>query len=269
MDSTQARASILAVDDDAKSLIAMRELLDDLSLNVVTAKSGDEALHCVLNEDFAVILMAVRMPGMDGFETARLIRERKRSRHTPIIFLTGAYEHPPSIDRGYEAGAVDYIVKPPRPEILKSKISVFVDLHRKNAKLVKEIIERKRIEENLKTSKENLRALAIHLQSVREEEWTRIAREIHDELGQSLTGLKMDLMWIANRLLESQQDVNERAQSIARVIHSTIDSVREITARLRPQVLDELGLAAAIDWQAEDFQRRSGIRCNVSLPQET
>jgi signal transduction histidine kinase len=266
MDSTQTKASILAVDDDAKSLMALQALLQDESLRVVTANSGDQALRCVLNEDFAVILMDVRMPGVDGFETARLIRERQRSRHTPIIFLTGAYEDEPSVDRGYEAGAVDYIVKPPRPEILKSKVSVFVDLYRKNAKLVREIIERKRIEESLKASKENLRALAAHLQTVREEEWIRIAREIHDELGQSLTGLKMDLMWIASRLLESQAALNDRAQSMSRLIDDSIESVRELTSRLRPQVLDQLGLTAAIDWQAEDFQRRSGIRCNVSMP---
>src|SRR5260221_3874622 len=133
MSSTQTKVSILAVDDDAKSLMALRELLQDPSLNVVTAKSGDEALRHVLKEDFAVILMDARMPGVDGFEAARLIRERERSRNTPIIFLTSAYEDAPSMSRGYEAGAVDYIVKPLRPEILKSKISVFVDLHRKNA----------------------------------------------------------------------------------------------------------------------------------------
>ena len=268
MNSTQTKVSILAVDDDAKSLMALGELLQDLSLKVVTAKSGDEALRCVLKEDFAVILMDARMPGIDGFEAARLIRERERSRHTPIIFLTGAYEDAPSMYRGYEAGAVDYIVKPPVPEILKSKISVFVDLHRKNAELVQEIIERRRVEEKLQSSQDKLRALAAHLQSVREEECTRIAREIHDQLGQALTGLKMDLTWIANRLPEDKKVLHERAQSMFGLIDETIESVREIILRLRPEVLDELGLAAAIGWQAGDFQRRSGIRCNVSLLQQ-
>src|SRR5512141_1740474 len=100
MDSTQTKSSILAVDDDTKSLMALRELLLDLPVEVVTARSGDEALRCVLKEDFAVILMDARMPGVDGFEAARLIRERERSRHTPIIFLTGAYEDAPSMHRG-------------------------------------------------------------------------------------------------------------------------------------------------------------------------
>ena len=267
MSAIQTRASVLVVDDDIKTLHAVRDLLRETAVDVVTARSGEEGLRCVLKEDFAVILMDAYMPGIDGFEVARLIRERERPRHTPIIFLTGAYEDGSSAARGYEVGAVDYIVKPPRPEILKSKISVFVALHRKNAELVGEIVERRRIEENLKSSRESLRALATHLQSIREEERTRIAREMHDQLGQALTGLKMDLMWIAGRLPAGQEALIEKAQFGCRLIDETIESVREITSWLRPEVLDRLGLVAAIDWQAGDFQRRSGIRCNVSLPE--
>ncbi len=237
-----------------------------MTQKVVLAHSGEEALQCVLKEDFAAILLDARMPGVDGFETARLIRERERSRHTPIIFLTGAYEGVHSVFRGYEAGAVDYIVKPPVPEILKSKLSVFVELYNKNAALIREIAERTRAEEQLRKSEENLRALAAHLQSVREEEWTRIAREIHDELGQSLTGLKMDLTWVANRLPGDQRVLAEKTKSMFGLIDDTIQSVRRIASRLRPGVLDNLGLTAAIGWQAGDFRKRTGIRCIVSAP---
>jgi len=268
MNSTQPQASILAVDDDSRSLIALQGLLSDMPLKLVTAKSGDEALRCVVKEDFAVILMDARMPGVDGFEAARLIRERERSRHTPIIFLTSAYEDAPSVTRGYEAGGVDYIVKPLMPEILKSKISVFVDLYRNNALLLQQIKERVTAEEHLRASQQSLRALASHLQSVREEEWTRIAREIHDQLAQALTGLKMDLAWITSRLPEGSKALREKAHSMSGLIDATMESVREIMYQLRPEVLDRLGLAAAIDWQAGEFQRRSGIRCNVSLPAE-
>jgi signal transduction histidine kinase len=240
-----------------------------MPLRVVPAKSGEEALRCVLKEDFAVILLDARMPGMDGFEVARLIRERERSRHTPIIFLTGAYEDAPSMTRGYEAGAVDYIVKPLRPEVLKSKISVFVDLYRKNSALLQEVKERTAAETHLKASEENLRALASHLQSVREEEWTRIAREFHDQLGQELTALKMDANWIAARLPPEAQALRERAQSMSAQIDATIESVQQIVSRLRSDVLDQLGLPAAIEWQADEFQRRSGIRCHVTLTAET
>jgi len=268
MNSTQPQASILAVDDDSRSLIALQGLLSDMPLKLVTAKSGDEALRCVVKEDFAVILMDARMPGVDGFEAARLIRERERSRHTPIIFLTSAYEDAPSVTRGYEAGGVDYIVKPLMPAILKSKISVFVDLYRNNALLLQQIKERVTAEEHLRASQQSLRALASRLQSVREEEWTRIAREIHDQLAQALTGLKMDLAWVTSRLPEGSKALREKAHSMSGLIDATMESVREIMYQLRPEVLDRLGLAAAIDWQAGEFQRRSGIRCNVSLPAE-
>jgi signal transduction histidine kinase len=267
MNALHPTANVLAVDDDPKSLLALQALLGEMpAVRVVTAKSGDEALRHMLKEDFAVVLMDARMPAVDGFETARLIRERERSRHTPVIFLTGAYEDLSSVARGYEVGAVDYIVKPPAPEILKSKVSVFVELHRKNVKLMQEIIERRRAEEELRRSQSKLRDLATHLQAVREEEWTRISREIHDELGQALTGIKMDVMWLAQRLPAGEPALRERAQSACDLIDATVESVREIAARLRPEVLDQMGLAAAIDWQAGDFQRRSGIRCSVSLP---
>jgi len=269
VDTNLSQAGILIVDDDSRSLLALQELLQGVTQKVVLAHSGEEALRCVLKEDFAAILLDARMPGVDGFETARLIRERERSRHTPIIFLTGAYEDVHSVFRGYEAGAVDYIVKPLVPEILKSKLAVFVELYNKNAVLIREIAERKRAEEHLRKSEENLRALAAHLQSVREEEWTRIAREIHDELGQSLTGLKMDLTWVANRLPGDQRALAEKTKSMFGLIDDTIQSVRKIASRLRPEVLDQLGLTAAIGWHAADFRKRTGIRCKLSLPSVT
>src|SRR5215469_497140 len=222
MSLVNGQANVLAVDDDPRNLTALEGLLGDMPLRVVTAKSGEEALRRLLKQDFAVILLDARMPGMDGFEAARLIRERERSRHTPIIFLTGAYEDTPSMTRGYEAGAVDYIVKPLRPEVLKSKISVFVDLYRKNAALIAEVNERTVAEKHLKTSQESLRALAAHLHSVREEEWTRIAREFHDHLAQGLTSLKMDLSWITARLPEEEGALRERARSMSDLIDATI-----------------------------------------------
>ena len=167
VDTSLSQANILIVDDDPNTLVALQELLQGVAHRVVTASSGEDALRRVLKQDFAAVLLDARMPGMDGFETARLIREREQSRHTPIIFLTGAFEDVHSVFRGYEAGAVDYIVKPLVPEILRSKISVFVELYNKNAVLIREIAERKRAGDHLRKSEENLRALAAHLQLVR------------------------------------------------------------------------------------------------------
>ena len=260
------QAPILIVDDDPTSLLAMQEVLRTLGSPLVTAGSGEEALRHVLDEDFAAILMDVRMPGIDGFTTASMIRERKRSRYTPIIFLTAAAEDMSNMFKGYRAGAVDFITKPVIPDVLRSKLSVFVGLHDMNRMLNAELAERALSEQRLRASEENLRALAGHLQSVREEERIHIAREIHDELGQALTGLKFDLASFAKNF--EADDAGARAgkqHGLGIAIDRIINSVRRIASGLRPEVLDEIGLAAAFEWQAREFQRRTGIRCLVAI----
>ena len=263
--SEAPHASILIVDDDRGSLLGMQEILSSLGARLVTAACGEEALRRVLDDDFAAILMDVRMPGIDGFTTARMIRERKRSRYTPIIFLTAATEDFSQMFRGYEAGAVDYIAKPVIPEVLRSKLTVFVGLHDMHRMLSAELAERALTEQRLRSSEENLRALAAHLQSVREEERIHIAREIHDELGQALTGLKYDIGTLARSSLKDDPETAEKTQALSQGIDRIINSVRRIASGLRPEVLDEIGLAAAIEWQAREFQRRTGIRCTVDI----
>ncbi len=127
--------NILLVDDQPAGLLALEGLLDRLGQNLVTARSGNEALQRLLHADFAVILLDVRMPGLDGFETARMIRSRARSANTPIIFLTAAGRDDVSISRGYALGAVDFLTKPIIGEVLRSKVEVFVELAKKNALL--------------------------------------------------------------------------------------------------------------------------------------
>ena len=125
------KVNILLVDDEPANLAALEAILGDLGENLIKAASGREALRRLLKQDFAVILMDVRMPEMDGFETALLIRERQRSTYTPIIFLTAAHRDETHVARGYSLGGVDYILKPFEPEILRSKVGVFVELARK------------------------------------------------------------------------------------------------------------------------------------------
>jgi len=265
--TTSPQASILIVDDDRASLMGMQEILGTLGARLATASSGEETLRRVLEEDFAAILLDVRMPGIDGFTTASMIRERKRSRYTPIIFLTATTDDLASMFKGYRAGAVDYIVKPVIPDVLRSKLSVFVGLHDMNRMLSAELAERVLSEQRLRASEENLRALAGHLQSVREEERIHIAREIHDELGQALTGLKFDLNSFAKHFEKDSAGTRaEKQQGLNLAIDRIINSVRRIASGLRPEVLDEIGLAAAFEWQAREFQRRTGIRCHVNIP---
>src|SRR5215467_14360232 len=132
------RVKILLVDDSPENLLSAGAVLEALGQEVIMAESGREALRQLLDHDFAVILLDIMMPDMDGLETAALIRQRERSRLTPIIFLTALGRSEEHMLRGYGIGAVDYITKPFVPEILRSKVSVFVELSRKSALLMEQ-----------------------------------------------------------------------------------------------------------------------------------
>jgi len=142
--SENLKVNVLMVDDDESNLVALEAVLQSLNQNLIRARSGEEALRRVLEKDFAVILLDVQMQGMNGIETAAAIRERERSRHIPIIFLTGMLRTEEMIFKGYSAGAVDYLMKPFIPEVLRAKIDVFVELALVRLKLQEEIEQRKR-----------------------------------------------------------------------------------------------------------------------------
>src|SRR5215469_8846788 len=128
---------ILLVDDREDNLLSMETILESEGYEFVKAKSGRQALKILLKEfDFALILMDVQMPNLNGFETAALIYERERLRHIPIIFITANNYGEENLFKGYRAGAVDYIYKPVNPELLRVKVGVFVDLYRKNQRLL-------------------------------------------------------------------------------------------------------------------------------------
>ncbi len=135
--AVERRTKILLVDDTPENLVSLEAALSGLGEELVLASSGKQALRHLLEDDFAAILLDVRMPEMDGFETAELIRSRPRSRQTPILFLTG-YRNEEHLFRGYDLGAVDFLFKPIVPEVLRSKVAVFVELSRTNAKLMEQ-----------------------------------------------------------------------------------------------------------------------------------
>ena len=136
------KVNILIVDDRPDKLLAHEVVLAELNQNLVRANSGEEALRCLLQQDFAVILLDVNMPGMDGFETAAMIRQRQRSETTPIIFISAVNDTENHVSRGYSLGAVDYILTPVVPEILRAKIAVFVDLFKKTEQVKRQAEER-------------------------------------------------------------------------------------------------------------------------------
>src|SRR5947199_4303490 len=152
------RMKILLVDDTPENLVSLEAALQGLDEKLVLANSGKEALRHLLNDDFAAILLDVRMPEMDGFETAELIRSRPRSRQIPILFLTG-YRNEEHLFRGYDLGAVDFLFKPIVPEVLRSKVAVFVELSRSNAKLKEQADAMRAQAEVLKKAEQKFRAL--------------------------------------------------------------------------------------------------------------
>lgn len=158
-----APINILIVDDEPKNLTVLETVLNDPSYRLVRAASADEALLALIVEEFALLILDIRMPGMTGFELAQMIKERKRTAHVPIIFLTAYYNEDQHVLEGYGTGAVDYLHKPVNPGILRSKVSVFAELHRRNREcaianrsLLAEVAERRRVEEQLRVLNDTL-----------------------------------------------------------------------------------------------------------------
>ena len=152
--------NVLLVDDRPGNLTALESILGGLGANLIKASSGEDALRTLLKEDVAVILLDVQMPVMDGFETAELIRNRKLSKDVPIIFITAIGKSYEEIHRGYKLGAVDYILKPFEPVILRWKVSVFVDLHRKTRDIERHLADIQRLNQDLNTANEEMRAFS-------------------------------------------------------------------------------------------------------------
>lgn len=199
-----------------------------------------------------VILSDSALPAFDGRAALRMVQGKRPE--IPFIFVTGTMGEEAAIDT-LKAGATDYV--------LKTRLSRLVPAVHRALREAEERRERKLAEERLRDSHEQLRALSVYLQYVREEERSRIAREVHDELGQGLTGLKLDLAWVANRLPKDLKPLLDKAKAMSGQIDVVIAAVRRIATELRPGILDDLGLVAALEWQANEFQIRTGIECRL------
>ncbi|AWS48019.1 response regulator [Streptosporangium subroseum] len=196
------RAKILLVDDREENLIALEAILSSLDLMPIRAKSGEEALKALLGTEFALILLDVRMPGMDGFETAAHIKRRERTRNIPIIFLTVVDSAPDYAFRSYAAGAVDYLTKPFDPWVLRAKVAVFVELYNMNRRLAEQAtMLRERLNTELPPGDAAEHAAVLPELSKRltavEDELTRVVELARKGGDSSLTGSLSDL---SNRL---------------------------------------------------------------------
>ena len=263
IESTSGR--LLIVDDDIESLTPLCELLSENGYLVAGYTSGKDALETLKKQDFDLLLTDLIMPEMNGI--ALLQAALKIDPHLVGIIITGQGTIQTAVE-AMKVGAFDYVLKPFQFKILRQILSRAMEVRRlriNNLKLLEDITEGKQVEEELKSSREQLRNLSAHLQSIMEKERMNIAREIHDELGQALTVLKMDLFWLNNQLPKDQKLLFEKTKSMSELIDKTVKTVQRISAELRPGLLDDLGLAAAIEWQAEEFQKRTGIKCEVIL----
>lgn len=243
------KANILMVDDQPAKLLSYEAILNELGENLIKANSGREALEHLLKTDIAVVLMDVSMPELDGFELAEMIRQHPRFQKTAIIFISAV--HLTDLDRlkGYQRGAVDYISVPVVPELLRAKVSVFAELHRKTHQL--EVLN------------SELRRLSSSLIATQDEERRRIARELHDGLGQDLVAIKMMLDGILQQ--EHSAPKKQVAADVSTLIDRTIQQVRSISHLLHPPLLDEVGLRAALKWYLEGFTKRSGIETDLDV----
>jgi signal transduction histidine kinase len=244
--------NILMVDDQPAKLLSYEVMLEELGESLLKATSGREALEILLKTDVAVVLMDVSMPELDGFQLAEMIREHPRFQKTAIIFISAV--HLTDLDRlkGYQRGAVDYISVPVIPDLLRAKVSVFAELHRKARQL--EILN------------QELRRLSHSLMTAQDEERRRISRELHDGLGQDLTAVKMILGGLVqpNQLKDSAE--NKTIAEVLSMMDSAIEQVRTMSHLLHPPLLDEMGLLSALRWYTEGFAKRSGVETVLDVP---
>ena len=234
---------LLLVDDHAENLLALEAILEAPGVELVQARSGAEALRHLLDSDFAAIILDVMMPEMDGFETASLIRQRDRSRHTPIIFLTALGRSEEALFKGYDIGAVDYLVKPIRPSILKSKVSVFVQLKRQS-----ELLEAKNIE--LNAIIEELEAFSY-----------TVAHDLRAPLAR-IDGFSQALLEFQNDKLDNEgkrylQRVRTGTQRMCHLVDELLSLSHVTRVEMRRERVDLSAMARSVgaDLQQRDFKR--------------
>jgi two-component system, sensor histidine kinase len=193
---SENRVNLLLVDDRPENLLALEAILEPLGQNLIRAESGEEALRKILHDDFAVILLDVQMPGMNGFETAKIIKSRERSRYIPIIFLSAISKEDEYVFEGYSVGAVDYVFKPFNAEVLKSKVNVFVDLYLKQREIQRQADEIRKSEQRALEAEHRSRFLEAEAESA------RVLFKLNEELKRRQTALEQ-AMGARNRFYAS------------------------------------------------------------------
>jgi signal transduction histidine kinase len=255
---TKPLSVLLVEDSERDALLIAHELRNhDYTLWLKRVMSENGFLTALEEQSWDVILADYSLPQFGAMAALKLLQ--KSNLDLPFIIVSGAIGEETAV-AAMKAGAHDYI--------MKDKLARLVPALEREMRDATVRRERKQAEIDLRNSRDQLRALAARLQAVREEERKLIARDIHDELGQALTVLGIGLGWIRERLesenATSRNPVQQKIAELSTLLRTTSKTVRKLCSELRPEILDGLGLSAAIEWQAHEFSRRTGIRCAVS-----
>lgn len=263
------KESIIVVDDDEITCRSLELVFIRKGYESEIARTGSEAIEKVRNRFFNIALLDIKLPDIEGTE---LLKTLKKIRPLMSVIMITGYASLNTAVKAMNDGASGYINKPVDMDEVFVCIKKALEKQRliiQNRRLFeeakRELARRKEAEKTLKESRDQLRSLSSHLQTVREEERRQLAREIHDELGQTLTALKMNLSSLSREMPKGKKSLIQKAASMSNVVDKSIQTVRRISTQLRPELLDILGLPAAIECQAEEFQSHTGIICNVQL----
>ena len=294
--------NVLIADDNLTNLKLLRAQLETEGHQVWAAADGVEALQILDREKIEVIISDILMPRMDGYRLCYEVRRRSNLNAIPFVVYTSTYTSPSDEKTALGLGADLFLRKPaPAAEIVKAleqasrnaaqrpdgeKLAMLdadrlkeyserlvEKLEKRNAELQEYAEMLKRNEAEVTKSREQLRVLAERLQAAREEERLRIARELHDGMGGMLMGIEIGLTWMQTRLRKKTDPVErerllEKTVELDKLVQDTANRVRQLCTELRPSILDNLGLAAALDWQAQEFEERTAIKCDFAIEGE-
>lgn len=252
---SQSPVRVLLVEDDAVDRLVCRRALGaeaDCAFELAEADNAHDGLARARASAPDLILLDYNLPDMDGVEFLGELAAGSGEITTPVIMLTGAQDVSIAVD-AMRRGARDYLIKDGERGYLKLLPTV-----------IQHVLKEERLRQEKRRAESRYRNLARHQVSVREEERSRIARDVHDELGQKLTALQLEVSMLSARYQDDAPELGQKLCALLSLIESTMDSVRAIAADLRPPVLD-LGLVPAIEWQVQEFRRRTGIACELAI----
>ncbi|MGV3526656.1 MAG: response regulator [Candidatus Sericytochromatia bacterium] len=287
--------NVLLVEDDASLRMLLQQLLLRYGHSVCAASSAEEAWEHCQGIPFDLVMLDWVLPGISGLELCRRLRARPGGEFLYLWVVT-ARNSREDLLQVLEAGANDYLAKPIDIPLLEVRVRIAQQqvqllqqrrateealaqhqseleqrvqerteaLSRSVQALQAEILQRREAEMALAGARDQLRALASRLISIQEEQQKRISREIHDELGQAMTAIKLDLGWLAGQLA-GQDALQQKIQRTLPLVSDTITTIQRICAELRPGILDDLGLVAALEWLVQEFSERTGLHCQLSV----